>query len=154
MCASVTMRDIECVCVCVLLYNYVCLCNWISREAGNFLSVCAHLTCILCLCAMFNTFCMAHNNLLDYSICVEDAWEFFVCSWLYMCILFLSFADSHPDCIHLLIIWVFLCVCAHVRVYNCAQSCLTVCNPMDCSPPGSSVYEIFQGKKVFSTFQI
>ena len=26
----------------------------------------------------------------------------------------------------------------------CAQSCPTVCNPMDCSPPGSSVYGISQ----------
>ena len=25
-----------------------------------------------------------------------------------------------------------------------AQSCLTLCNPMDCSSPGSSVHEIFQ----------
>ena len=80
------MRDIECICVCIVLYNYMCFCNWISREAGNFLSVCAHLTCILCLCAVCNTFCMAHdsnmNNLLDCSICVEDAWAFSVCSWI------------------------------------------------------------------------
>ena len=26
----------------------------------------------------------------------------------------------------------------------CAQSCPTLCNPMDCSPPGSSIYGIFQ----------
>ena len=25
-----------------------------------------------------------------------------------------------------------------------AQSCLTLCDPMDCSPPGSSIYGIFQ----------
>ena len=25
-----------------------------------------------------------------------------------------------------------------------AQPCLTLCNPLDCSPPGSSVYEILQ----------
>ena len=29
----------------------------------------------------------------------------------------------------------------------CAQSCLTLCNPMDYSPPGSSVHEIFQATK-------
>ena len=28
--------------------------------------------------------------------------------------------------------------------YLAAQSCLTVCNPMDCSPPGSSVHGISQ----------
>ena len=27
----------------------------------------------------------------------------------------------------------------------CAQSCLTLCNLMDYSPPGSTVHEIFQG---------
>ena len=26
------------------------------------------------------------------------------------------------------------------------QPCLTVCDPMDCSPPGSSVHEIFQAR--------
>ena len=28
------------------------------------------------------------------------------------------------------------------------QSCPTLCDPMDCIPPGSSVYEIFQTRKV------
>ena len=28
----------------------------------------------------------------------------------------------------------------------CAQSCLTLCNPMDCSPPGSSAHGIFQAR--------
>ena len=26
------------------------------------------------------------------------------------------------------------------------QSCLTLCNPLDCSPPGSSVHGIFQAR--------
>ena len=32
------------------------------------------------------------------------------------------------------------CVC----VWTVTQSCLTLCNPVDCSPPGSSVHGIFQ----------
>ena len=28
----------------------------------------------------------------------------------------------------------------------CAQSCLTLCDPMNCSPPGSSVHRIFQAR--------
>ena len=28
----------------------------------------------------------------------------------------------------------------------CAQSCLILCDPMDCSPLGSSIYEIFQAR--------
>ena len=31
-------------------------------------------------------------------------------------------------------------------LYLVAQSCLTLCNPMDCSPPGSSVYGDSSGK--------
>ena len=27
-----------------------------------------------------------------------------------------------------------------------AQLCLTLCNPMDCNPPGSSVHGIFQAR--------
>ena len=35
-----------------------------------------------------------------------------------------------------------MCVCACV----CAQPCLTLCDPMDCSLPGSSVHGIFQAR--------
>ena len=31
----------------------------------------------------------------------------------------------------------------HCCVCLCPQSCLTLCSPMDCSPPGSSVHGIF-----------
>ena len=39
-----------------------------------------------------------------------------------------------------------VCVCTYVCVYvhSVAQSYLTLCDPMDCSPPGSSVQGIFQ----------
>ena len=33
------------------------------------------------------------------------------------------------------------CVCMHAKLL---QSCLTLCNPMDSSPPGASVHGIFQ----------
>ena len=36
------------------------------------------------------------------------------------------------------------CVCVHVHAHSVAKSCPTLCNPMDCSPPGSSVCGIFQ----------
>ena len=38
--------------------------------------------------------------------------------------------------------------CLSVCVHACsvAQSCLTLCNPMDCSPSGSSVHGIFQAR--------
>ena len=31
-------------------------------------------------------------------------------------------------------------------LYSVAQSCLTLCNPIDCSPPGSSVHGILQAR--------
>ena len=34
----------------------------------------------------------------------------------------------------------------HMCVCMCAQSCLRVCDPPDCSPPGSSVHGILQAK--------
>ena len=34
-------------------------------------------------------------------------------------------------------------VCVSVLVF---RSCLTLCNPMDCSPPGSSVHGILQAR--------
>ena len=37
-----------------------------------------------------------------------------------------------------------VCVCVCVCV--CAQSCLTLWDPMDCSPPGSSIHGIFQAR--------
>ena len=33
-----------------------------------------------------------------------------------------------------------------MHVSSVAQSCLTLCNPMDCSPPGFSVHGIFQAR--------
>ena len=50
---------------------------------------------------------------------------------------------------------VCMCVCVHVRAraYThshthtlSAQWCLTLCNPTDCSPPGSSDHGIFQAR--------
>ena len=38
------------------------------------------------------------------------------------------------------------CVCVCVCVCVVAQSCLTLCDPMDCSPPGSSLHRIFQAR--------
>ena len=39
--------------------------------------------------------------------------------------------------------WAPCWACVHAKLL---QSCLTLCNPMDCSPPGSSVHEILQAR--------
>ena len=47
-------------------------------------------------------------------------------------------------------VWVRACVCMPAcvctRVGSVAQSCPTLCDPMDCSPPDSSVHGIFQAR--------
>ena len=75
--------------------------------------------------------------------------------------LFLSCWQLCPPCG---LTWPFLCVCTwrgrflpgkshrtwRATVCVCvlvAQSCLTLCNPIDCSPPGSSVLGILQARK-------
>ena len=41
----------------------------------------------------------------------------------------------------------FLLQCMKVKSESeVAQSCLTLCHPMDCSPPGSSVHGVFQAR--------
>ena len=34
----------------------------------------------------------------------------------------------------------------HAAAAKSLQSCLTLCDPMDCSPPGSSIHGIFQAR--------
>ena len=34
----------------------------------------------------------------------------------------------------------------NVSIHPCVQSCLTLCDPMDCSLPGSSVHGLFQAR--------
>ena len=38
-------------------------------------------------------------------------------------------------------VYIYVCMCAKLL-----QSCLTLCDPMDCSPTGSSVHGIFQAR--------
>ena len=39
-----------------------------------------------------------------------------------------------------------LCICISAAAAKSLQSCLTLCDPMDCSPPGSSIHGIFQAR--------
>ena len=49
--------------------------------------------------------------------------------------IYINTTDRHEGVVH-----VCVCVCL------VAQSCLTLCDPMDCSPPGSSVHGILQAR--------
>ena len=49
-----------------------------------------------------------------------------------------------PHCVHKSVPYVCISI-EKVKVFV-TQSCLTLCNPMDCSPPDSSVHGISQGR--------
>ena len=51
---------------------------------------------------------------------------------------------SNTNLLHLLHWQVGSLPLAPLGMANSLQSCLTLCDPMNCSPPGSSVYGIFQ----------
>ena len=45
------------------------------------------------------------------------------------------------------------CTQRHIHTYRCVcvlvtQLCLTLCDPMDCGPPGFSIHGIFQAKRL------
>ena len=45
--------------------------------------------------------------------------------------------------------WLHACsVIQSCPTWSVAQSCLTLCDPMDCSPPGSSVHGILQARRL------
>ena len=45
-----------------------------------------------------------------------------------------------------LLTYVCVCVCTRARAYSVIHLCLTLCNPMNSSPPGSSVHGILQAR--------
>ena len=51
--------------------------------------------------------------------------------------------ELSPPTTHTIEVCVCVCVCVCVLV---AQSCPTLCNLMDCSPPGSSAHRILQAR--------
>jgi len=47
--------------------------------------------------------------------------------------------------------WYVIYIYIYIYIYeneSVTQSCLTLCNPIDCSPPGSSVYGLLQATEV------
>ena len=51
----------------------------------------------------------------------------------------------HIICIYYMYIWHIICIYTHMLACECMLSCPTLCDPMDCSLPGTSVHGIFPG---------
>ena len=49
-------------------------------------------------------------------------------------------------CILQLLVWVYWILFISNALCSIVQSCLTLCHPMNCSPPGSSVHRILQAR--------
>ena len=59
---------------------------------------------------------------------------------------FFSFSHSLIKYCVCVCVCMCVCVCACVCVYSVIQSCPILCDPMDCSPPGSSIHGISQAR--------
>ena len=66
----------------------------------------------------------------------------FATSWTAACQAYLSFPITWIFCSNLCPLSVCVCVC----VLKLLQSCSTLCDPMDRSPPGSSIHGILQAR--------
>ena len=98
------------------------------------------LPCIMCFClllCLFNSFDFPKNN--SNPSFLWSVWGYF---------LELFFMEYGSLCWQF--IWslkiVVLIANSQVKWSEVAQLCLTLCDPMDCSLPGSSVYGIFQAR--------
>jgi len=105
------------VCVCVCVCVYVCVCVWMCVYVCVYVCVCVCVCMGVCVCV-----CVC----VCVWVCVYGCVYGCVCVCVYVCVC------------------VGVCVCAVLCLV--AQSCLTLCNPMDCSLPDSSVHGDSPGK--------
>ena len=99
---------------------------------------------ILKYCVLFGALGNGIVFIISFSDCSFSCvkmHQIFVCS-LYVLLLCL---------IHLLVLREVFCVCESFSVFcvcacSVTQPCLTLCDTMDCSPPGSSVFRILQAR--------
>ena len=65
----------------------------------------------------------------------------FICTYIYIHIDMCVYTHTY---IYIYLIHISMFIHTYIHVCVCSQSCLTLCDPIDCSPLGSSVHEIFQ----------
>ena len=98
-----------------------------------------HLYLFLCFCCF-----SSHSNLDDSSFTSSIFCLSCVNSW----ISYLWFYSIKAYVLLYIYVYMYVCVCAYIHMYicmcMCARLCLTLCNLMDYSQPGSSVHGIYQ----------
>ena len=65
----------------------------------------------------------------------------FICTYIYIYIDMCVYTHTY---IYIYLIHISMFIHTYIHVCVCSQSCLTLCDPIECSPLGSSVHEIFQ----------
>ena len=76
-------------------------------------------------------------NMLFFSCCFHDLLFRLTSAFPFSSLFFLVFIE-HPE-------WVSLCLSSNLwHFQHCMLRCPTLCDPKDCSPPGSSVHRILQ----------
>ena len=76
----------------------------------------------------------------DLVVCILYIYDW-ICVCVYVCVCVSVQQSDLVICILYIHDWICVYVCVLV-----AQSCLTLCDPMDCSPPGYSVLGILQAR--------
>ena len=149
-------------CICVPVYMYVSLCTCVYMCTS--LCVCMHMYVYLYTCCMLSHFSnvqlfatlwtVAHQDPLSMEFSRQEYWSglpFPPPGYLHNSGIHLHlFRLLHWQAASLplapprkpnVCVYAYICMCAKLL-----QLCLTLCNPMDCSPPGSSVYGILQAR--------
>ena len=121
----------------------LCLASCTHRNVFEVYPCCGICQYFIPLCDWITIQCMAIPHLV-YP---------FTCWWLLVCFYFLALMTSGAVNIREQVF-----VCTHIfnppeewnrwHVCGCAQSRLTLCDPVDCSPPVSSVHGLFQTRKL------
>ena len=130
---SVCVCVCVCVHVCVYIYKNVCIC------VCTCVYVCVRVYIYVCVCVYMRVYVYVY-----VCVCICVCMCVCMCVYVYMCV-----------CLYVHVC-VYMCVCVytvhtdiHTMEHRCclvAESCLTLCIPMDCIPPGSSVHGISQAR--------
>ena len=125
--------------------------SWLACEAFPYHKmICSYYPFYKVPIASWVVFSNATNNIwlqirvpciTVYKFLEDRDWNLFI--FIYIAVMCKELGHIHALKILILNIC-SLCVC--VCVFLVAQSCLTLCNPMDCSPPGFSVHGILKAR--------